>query len=511
MTVSLLFPQLAAGSLLFILLFSLKRRFLSSIRNVPGPFFASFTGAWQLWKIIKGDGHVAMIKLHRRYGSFVRISEKEVSVGDPDAAREVLQAHLRKTEFYSVFSLPDYNFVNQMSECDPREHIRKSRNVNAGYALSNVIRSEPQVDALVRLLQEQLDKCILESPQKQQAGKKGAAAAVVDLNRWITYFTFDVLGEVTFSQPFGFLAAGHDIRDTVANARYLTAYLGFVGRYPAVHHATLGNPLLSRLGIQPTSHLFDTVAAAIADRKRNPLVRRDMMAQWEEVRAAHPDRMAADEIGNAALANVGAGAIRLALRYRRACTLLSVLRRLRGEIDGAQGRGELSDIISFAETQRLPYLQACALTYSLGRWQIKETYRCHAAFGSAYSRIVPPEGFTVGGRTFTSGTVLSVNSWVINSSRSVFGADADTFNPDRWLDPDEAKRMAPYLMQWGTGYNQCPGRNLANLETCKVVAQLVRDYDIEPVRQGGNFTFKNRLLCLADPHFCSLKRRGNIG
>ncbi|KAK8136736.1 hypothetical protein PG984_004676, partial [Apiospora sp. TS-2023a] len=414
------------------------------------------------------------------------------------------------TEFYSVFSLPDYNYVNQMSECDPKEVIRRSRNVNAGYALSNVIRSEPEVDALVRLLEQRLDECISRQPQKQEKVQEKPIAnggTVVDLNHWITYFTFDVLGEVTFSKPFGFLAAGRDIRDTVANSRYLVAYLAFVGRYPALHHATLGNPLLSRLGIQPTSHIYDTVEAAMADRARNPHVRRDMMAQWGGVREAHPDRMEEGEIGNAALANVGAGGdttsatIQACLHFVVNTGNGGLWRRLRGEIDGAQSRGELSEMISFAETQRLPFLQAC----------IKETYRCHPAFGTAYSRIVPPEGFTVGGRTFTSGTVLSVNSWVINTNRSVFGADADTFNPDRWMDPEEAKRIGPYLMHWGTGYNQCPGRNLANLETCKVVAQLVRDYDIEPTQPCGSFTFKNRLLCLADPHFCRLKRRGKAG
>lgn len=266
-----------------------------------------------------------------------------------------------QTEFYSVFSLPDYNYVNQMSECDPKEHIRKSRNVNAGYALSNVIRSEPQVDALVQLLEKRLDECI-SAPQKQEPKQAGA---VIDLNHWITYYTFDVLGEVTFSKPFGFLAAGRDIRDTVANARYLETYLGFVGRYPAVHHATLGNPLLSRLGIQPTSHIYDTVEAAMAERARNPHVRRDMMAQWEGIRETHPDRMDAAEIGNAALANVGAGGdttsstIQACLHFVTNGSNGRILRRLREEIDGAQRRAELSETISFAETQRLPFLQAC--------------------------------------------------------------------------------------------------------------------------------------------------------
>lgn len=68
MAISSLFPQLFAGSFLVLICLLLKRRYLTSIRDIPGPFFASFTGAWQVYKLIKGDQHVDMIKLHRRYG-----------------------------------------------------------------------------------------------------------------------------------------------------------------------------------------------------------------------------------------------------------------------------------------------------------------------------------------------------------------------------------------------------------------------------------------------------------
>lgn len=45
-----------------------------------------------------------------------------------------------------------------------------------------------------------------------------------------------------------------------------------------------------------------------------------------------------------------------------------------------------------------------------------------------------------------SKTVLSVNPWVIHRDRSIFGEDADSFNPERWLDPQRAKSMDKYLI-----------------------------------------------------------------
>ncbi len=43
--------------------------------------------------------------------------------------------------------MPDNRFPDLMSELDPREHARKTKNVAAGYALSNVMKAEPFVDS----------------------------------------------------------------------------------------------------------------------------------------------------------------------------------------------------------------------------------------------------------------------------------------------------------------------------------------------------------------------------
>lgn len=45
-----------------------------------------------------------------------------------------------------------------------------------------------------------------------------------------------------------------------------------------------------------------------------------------------------------------------------------------------------------------------------------------------------------------SKTHLSVNPWVIHRSTEMFGADANTFNPQRWLEP-RAKDMEKFMVQ----------------------------------------------------------------
>jgi cytochrome P450 len=252
--------------------------------------------------------------------------------------------------------MPDYNYVNQMSELNPRRHIEKYRNIAAGFALSNIIKFEPHVDAVLQNLEEHLDKFC-------DSGES------VEFDKWFSFFAFDVLGEVTFSKSFGFIETGTDVRNAVENTKALALYVAAMGHYVWFHNLTLGNPLLSRIGIQPSSHIFDTCLAAIDERKRNPEIRNDMMQRWLDVRAKYPDRMAENELLAAAVGNVGAGADTVGATAQALIYYLlrhpEYLRRVREEIDTAQSRGEISPMVQYNEAQKLPFLQACVSSLRL--------------------------------------------------------------------------------------------------------------------------------------------------
>ena len=99
-----------------------RRRYLSSISDVPGPFLASFSVVWQLWRIIKGDIDRECSKLHEKHGQcgtvalveivlkfqgpFVRISHEEVSLCHPDAIRQILLNPLHKVREHPTFRFP---------------------------------------------------------------------------------------------------------------------------------------------------------------------------------------------------------------------------------------------------------------------------------------------------------------------------------------------------------------------------------------------------------------------
>lgn len=62
---------LLSAVVLFVVLLSLKRRYMSPVSDIPGPFFATFSIFWKIWHIIKGHIEEETIALHKKHGSYL--------------------------------------------------------------------------------------------------------------------------------------------------------------------------------------------------------------------------------------------------------------------------------------------------------------------------------------------------------------------------------------------------------------------------------------------------------
>lgn len=172
-----------------------------------------------------------------------------------------------------------------------------------------------------------------------------------------------MVGEVTFSKAFGFVDQARDIGGAIANTRFLGLYIAVIGHYYWLHGILLANPLINYFNLAPSNHIFDTALSAVDSRKKNEDVRKDMMEQWIQTRRAHPQRMEDKEILAGAVINCGAGADTISTILQSFFYHLlrnpEAMAKVRAEIDAAAAKGELSEIPQYAETQALPYLQAC--------------------------------------------------------------------------------------------------------------------------------------------------------
>lgn len=124
--------------------------------------------------------------------------------------------------------------------------------------------------------------------------------------------------------------------------------------------------------------------------------------------------------------------------------------KLTVEIDAAVNQGRLSLPIAYAEAAKLPYLKAC----------INEGMRLHPSIGLTLPREVPVDGATISKFEFPAGYRIGVNPAVVQYDADIFGLDADTFNPDRWIEGD-APRMERSMIQFGAGSRTCIGKNVS--------------------------------------------------
>lgn len=98
------------------------------------------------------------------------------------------------------------------------------------------------------------------------------------------------------------------------------------------------------------------------------------------------------------------------------------------------------------------------------------------------------------------GTPALISPWAINRDHSLWGPDADEYNPDRWLvGPDAANGGAKsplHMMTFIHGPRSCIGRDFARTEMKCLLATLIMRFRLEladpnaKVEIGGSLSIK---------------------
>ncbi|KAL0778552.1 hypothetical protein CaCOL14_006205 [Colletotrichum acutatum] len=146
-----------------------------------------------------------------------------------------------------------------------------------------------------------------------------------------------------------------------------------------------------------------------------------------------------------------------------------IYRRLEAKVNQAVSESRLTMPPTYKDRSQLPYLCAC----------IKEALRIHPGAQLSLPRTVPPQGMTISGRFIPGGYTVGINAAVLHFDKKVFGQDAESFNPDRWLDTSRANYMDKYMMAFGGGTRTCLGKNIALIELHKLTPHLVWHYRFE--------------------------------
>lgn len=75
--------------------------------------------------------------------------------------------------------------------------------------MTYLLSFEPYVDTALKVFTEQIDKRFASKAPKDPKIK--SKENICNLSQWLQMLAFDVMGELTFSQRFGFMESGSDI------------------------------------------------------------------------------------------------------------------------------------------------------------------------------------------------------------------------------------------------------------------------------------------------------------
>ncbi|KAK4443296.1 cytochrome P450 oxidoreductase [Podospora aff. communis PSN243] len=478
----------------FILLTGLIRNhFHAGLNKYPAPAFASLTNWWRFVVVARRKAHVTHLKLHQELGGIVRLGPNALSFSDPRAVREIygLNNKVAKSEFYPVQMQVAKGEILQslFGTTNQDYHAKLRRMVSNGFSMSNIAQYEARIDETARVFLDQTDKLF------------AAPGRVCDFKLWLQYFAFDVITEVTYSRRVGFIDRREDVDGIIAWVDKLVSYSAPVGQMPILDRLLVKNPILTFL----SKHgLIDTSSGAarfsqarmaerlaeIESQKHTINDRADLLTMFLKTQRDdksgffHASRVLTMAT-SLAVAGSDTTAISLAAVFYHLLRNPARLHRLQSELTSATESGLICPrdrgVVSWAEAQNLPYLDAC----------IKEAFRVHPAISLILERVTPSGGMMICGEMIPGGTIVGCNPWVIQRQPEIFGEDAEVYRPERWLidvtadgerETSRLREMNANMLHFGAGSRTCLGKHIGILEIYKLVPSFLMRFDLELTR-----------------------------
>ncbi|KAH8671548.1 pisatin demethylase [Xylariales sp. PMI_506] len=426
------------------------------LRHVPGPFWWSLTPFPLLSTNLRGDPHKILSNLSKEYGPVVRIGPNAVLTTDYKHCQK-MEAHkslYRKGPWYGTFRFQKGK-EHSFAMLDEAKH-------------SALRTKEEAIDRQLARLFHLIDRKYLSTNNDFKE---------FDLSVLTQFLALDIVGDMTFGKPFGFLDDGKDMYEWIKWNEGFFPIASTCATFPflaKIFQTWPFSELLPRSTDKTGLGCFIKVAEDTLNERFKPGTkpRRDMIATFLKNGATK------EEATSEALVQVVAGTDSVAVAIRMAILYIlsspRVYCRLLAELDTAAKSGQLSSPIKDAEAKRLPYLQAT----------IRESMRVFPSQTPLLNKTVPAGGDVVSGIRLPAGTQVGMDGWGILRSKTYWGEDAEVFRPDRWLNVDKMQHdemTACAEALFGYGRFKCLGRNVAFMQLGKALPELLRRYDFTVV------------------------------
>ncbi|CAN8105409.1 unnamed protein product [Discula destructiva] len=344
------------------------------------------------------------------------------------------------------------------------------------------------MDAMIIRLCEELDN------------RFEASGESFDLGPWLIYYTWDVVGAVTFSQPIGYLEKGHDFDGTLKSSESALDYFAVVGMIPTLDHWLDKNPVmhLGPPGFNTTTaislkHLIDRHEGK--DTAYHDPEKPDFLDHFIEAKKADPEGVDDAQIISWLMVNMIAGADTTAATLKSAFYYClhdqRVWQRLEEEVHAAGVQNQKP--VSYKDAHAIPYLEAI----------VSEALRMLPGVPMPLERYVPQGGYRLSDGSFLpGGSVIGSNPYLLCRVKEVFGDDPESFRPERWLRDEEAGEteeahlariaaMNNIGLCFGGGRRVCIGKHLGLFQVYKVLVTFVTLYQIQLINPEEEWKIQN--------------------
>ncbi|KAL2272470.1 hypothetical protein FJTKL_06536 [Diaporthe vaccinii] len=460
--------SLLTGAFIIIVLFLVHfiyNVFFHPLADYPGPLFWRGSNIPKMISQVQGTLHFRMLEHHKQYGTVVRLAPGELTYTTGTAAKEIYgnrsgrklmspQSSLGANE-KKMFGATSFLWLE-----DHKEHARHRKIIGQMFSDASLKAQESLVLRFADLLM-------------QRFRETAVRGEVIDMWAWFNYYTFDIIGDLVFGEPFGCVEQGQFhpwisfIFSNLTNMMYtqMITTMGYLGNI-------FQGMVPQRVVAEAFTHAqftCDKVDRRLARKE----VRPDLISRiWHKIGVpgglSRQELYADSQIMIMAGSETSATLLAVTLYYLLRCP--HKLAQLRDELlEAFASEGD----ISFSAVSRLSYLEAVT----------KESLRIHPPLPAGINRVVPCDGAVIENRFVPSGTVLQVPSWAAFHLEENF-KNAWDFVPERWLDNqgcpnryegDNHDVFNPFSL----GQRSCLGTSLAYMESKICIAKLLLNFDPE--------------------------------
>ncbi|KAF2141086.1 uncharacterized protein K452DRAFT_299132 [Aplosporella prunicola CBS 121167] len=438
------------------------RRYFHPLAKIPGPFLPAVTVLYQTF--YNGRYYRKIEEMHQRYGPVVRITPDEIHLADPanyDTIYHIGSPYSKPPIFYNGINVPYSTFGT------PSNSLHKLKR-----SLISPLFSRRRVLDLEAVVQDKAARLV----SRMEAGVRDGIP--VDLHHAFRAVSVDVITDYAFGESYHLL----DKPDLGARFFRMVAGVGpslwIFQAAPALQRLALkippwlapwlSEPLgqVTKLQTKCVEQVKD-VQARMATGKmpsERPTVFSELLnPENSDVLPIPTPMQLKDEAYSflAAAADTTGNAMSTATYHVLANK--GIHSRLRDELVDAFPDPEAP--LDFVALERLPYLTAV----------IKEGLRLSFGVPGRLPRVTPEGGATFNGYYVPEGTIVGMSSWLMHRDEAAF-PEPMKFEPSRWLDPEDARRLDRYMIPFGRGSRQCVGMPLAYCEIYVTLGAFFRRF-----------------------------------